>query len=270
MAARLRQHRITDAFFHAGPLEADGSIAPSRYPAAARLLRELRQRVPALRVQAWIGQVEKSGGGPLDLSQATVRRTIVETAERFLDLGFAGIHVNIEPSTGNPHLLELLTAIAGRTKRRGAILSMATDELEPFPGLAWMTRIAGTKAGFWTADYYRAVLGRVDQVAVMMYDTGLPTEWLYGALVKWQTGAIRDLAGAEVTVFMGVPTYEEYRPSFHPDAENIRSALRGIRQGLHAAPLDVTKNFGIAIYADWTTDTAEWRHFRTNWLELLQ
>lgn len=266
IAARLADNRIADAYFHVGPLLADGTIAPSRYGAATRLLRELRARAPALHPQAWIGQVEKNGGGPLDLSRAEVRTAIVATAGRFLDLGFAGIHVNIEPSTGNPHLLELLAAIREQTARRGATLSIATDELEPIAGIAWLTRVAGTRAGFWTEAYYRAVLARVDQVAVMMYDTGLPTDWLYGALVKWQTAAIRAIAGPGVTVYIGVPTYEERRLSFNPEAENVRTALRAIRQGLHALPPGARDRFGVAIYADWTTDDAEWRQYRANWL----
>ena len=266
LAARLTDNRIVDAYFHVGPLQADGTIAPGRYRAATRLLRELYSGAPAIRPQAWIGQVEKSGGGPLDLSRAEVRTVIVATAARFLDLGFAGIHVNIEPSTGNPHLLELLAEIRDRTAQRRATLSIAADELEPIAGIAWLTRVAGTRAGFWTEAYYRAVLARVDQVAVMMYDTGLPTDWLYGALVKWQTAAIRAIAGPGVTVYIGVPTYEERRLSFHPGAENMRTALRGIRQGLHDVPPGARARFGVAIYADWTTDDAEWRQYRANWL----
>jgi hypothetical protein len=266
LAERLRQHRISDAFFHVGPLQADGTIPSNRHPAAIHMLRALHRRLPMLRAQAWIGQVEKAGGGPLDLSQPVVRANIAETATAFLDLGFDGIHLNVEPSSGNPHLLALLSELRDRTATHAAVLSMASDELEPLPGLAWLTRAAGTQAGFWTADYYRAVAGRVDQLAVMMYDTALPTDWLYGALVRWQTNAVREAAGPGKTVFVGVPTYEEDRLTFHPEAENVTSALRGIRQGLHDAPPEDPAAFGVAIYADWTTDASEWRHIRDSWL----
>lgn len=266
LADRVNRNRLTDAFFHVGPLTASGFIPPDRFPAAERLIRELELRVPDLRAQAWIGQIEKRGGGPLDLADPAVRAAIAETSELLLALGFDGIHVNIEPSTGNPYLLDLLAALRPIARDRDAVLSMATDELEPLPGLAWLTRAAGTKAGFWTADFYDSVLGQVDQVAVMMYDTGLPADWLYGSLVRWQAAAIRNLAGKDTTVFMGVPTYDERRITFHARAENMRSALRGIRQSLAAMPPPAAAQFGIAVYADWTTDDSEWRHYRRAWL----
>lgn len=266
MADCIKSHRITDGFFHIGPLQADGRIAANRYPAAGRLLAELRTYVPALRAQAWIGQVEKAGGGPLDLASEPVRDAIVETARGFLDLGFTGLHINIEPSTGNPHLLTLLNALRAETRKHDAMLSMATDELEPLPGMAWATGVAGTKAGFWTTAYYRQVLDQVDQIAVMTYDTGLPLESLYGNLVRWQTRTIRTLAPIDKTVFIGVPTYEEKRLTFHPDAEHIASASRGVRQGLYDLPHQDLANVGVAIYADWTTDEPEWRVYRAAWL----
>lgn len=266
LAAHLIRHKITDGFFHVGPLRADGTIDPARYPAAARLIQEMRRHAPALRVQAWIGQIEKRGGGPLDLADPAVRQAVVATARQFLDLGFDGIHYNIEPSSGNPHLLTLLEATRRVTRDRGAVLSMATDEIEPFPGLARLTQAAGTHAGFWTAAYHRAVSSRVDQIAVMMYDTGLPADWLYGTLVAWETRRILALTPDRVTVFVGVPTYEENRLSFRPGAENMRSGLRGIRNGLASG---ATPNpFGVAVYANWTTDAAEWRRYRHDWLGL--
>ncbi len=266
LAAHLIRHKITDGFFHVGPLRADGTIDPARHPAAGRLVKEMRRHAPALRVQAWIGQIEKRGGGPLDLAEPAVRQAVVTTARHFLDLGFGGIHYNIEPSSGNPHLLALLDETRRVTRDRGALLSMATDEIEPLPGLAWLTQTAGTHAGFWTAAYHRAVSGRVDQIAVMMYDTGLPTDWLYGSLVAWETRKILALTPERVTVFMGVPTYEENRLSFRPGAENMRSGLRGIRNGL--ASDSAPHPHGVAVYANWTTDAAEWRRYRRDWLGL--
>jgi len=267
LAAHLARRGITDAFFHVGPLQADGTIDTARYPAAERLIRQMRRHAPALRVQAWIGQIEKRGGGPLDLSNPNVRKAIAATAGRFLELGFGGIHYNIEPSSGNPHLLTLLDTTRQLTRNRNAVLSMATDEIEPLPGLAWLTQVAGTHAGFWTAEYHRAISRRVDQIAVMMYDTGFPADWLYGSLVAWQTRKIRAITPDAVTVFMGVPTYEEHRLTFHPNAENMQSGLRGIQNGLAADPA-LTRPLGVAIYANWTTDAAEWRRYQRDWLGL--
>ncbi|MCG8546092.1 MAG: hypothetical protein MJE12_17985 [Alphaproteobacteria bacterium] len=267
LAASLRHNRITDAFAHVGPLNAQGRIPAARYPAAAGFVVAIKRNAPNLRLHAWIGQVEKWGGGPLDLSDAAVRTAIVETASQFLDLGFDGIHYNIEPVTdGNPHLLSLLDQTRTLTQARGRLLSMATDELEPVPGLAALATLLRVRAGYWTEPYYRAVADRVDQVAVMMYDTALPLDWLYGSLVAWETESIRRLTESRATLFIGVPSYEERRWSFHPDAENVNTALRGIRKGIAARDQDRFDDFGVAIYANWTTDASEWRAFRTAWL----
>lgn len=266
LAARLRRHRITDVYVHVGPLQADGTIKPSRYPAAKRLVRELHRGAKNLRLHAWIGQVEANGGGPLDLSKASVRVKIWRTAGRFLEFGFDGIHYNIEPSTGNQHFIELLAATRRTTRRHGRVLSVAADELEPLPGLAWLTRMLGTNGAYWSKSFYNAVTDNVDQVAVMTYDTLLPAAWMYKGFVAWQTARIRQLTKGRAQLLIGVPSYDERRLSFHPNAENIRSALTGVRKGASILNGDDLVGFGVAIYADWTTDTKEWRTYREMWL----
>lgn len=267
LAEELGRRRISDAFFHVGPIAGDGTIPTDRHPHAAALVDALEVHNPRLRLLAWMGQIEKRGGGPLDLSDPSVRANIVRTAARFLDLGFDGIHYNFEPTaSGSPDLLALLDETAAMTRAQGKLLSMATDELEPVPGLAWIAGLLRLRGGFWSADYYREVARRVDQIAVMMYDTALPTDWLYASLVAWETRAIVELVGEQTIVFMGVPTYEEQRLSFHPEAENMVSALRGIQRGLRAARPTRPERFGVAVYALWTTDQKEWAHYRRAWL----
>ena len=267
LVTRLRRHRITDVFFHVGPLEPDGTLPPERFPAAARLLREIRDRSAVIRRQAWIGQREKRGGGPLDLTDPSVRKNIVGSAVSLLHLGFDGIHYNIEPvASGDADFLALLDDTRALTRDRGRVLSVAGNGVEPMPGLAWLVGLTGKGIGLWTASYFSAVAERADQIAVMNYETGLPTDWLYGNLVAWQTRTLRPLAVGRATLFMGLPSYEERRLSFDPTAENLRSGLRGIRIGLSDALAEDIADFGVAVYADWTTDAAEWRTYRLEWL----
>jgi hypothetical protein len=267
LVTRLRRHRITDVFFHVGPLEPDGTLPPERFPAAAELLRQIRARSAVIRLQAWIGQREKRGGGPLDLSSEKVRANIVGAAESLLRLGFDGIHYNIEPvASGDADFLALLDATRVLTRDRGRVLSLAGNGVEPMPGLAWLIGLTGKGIGLWTSSYFSAVAERADQIAVMNYETWLPTDWLYGNLVAWQTRTLRPLAIGRTTLFMGVPSYDERRMSFNPSAENLRSGLRGIRLGLSDGPNEDLTRFGVAVYANWTTDTAEWLTYRQEWL----
>ncbi len=267
LVANLRRNGITDVYFHVGPLDGDGLIPMAKYRNARALLAAMRRRDGSVRLHAWIGQVERGGGGPLDLSDEGVRANIRRTAEGFLEIGFDGIHYNIEPiRSGDRDLLALLDATRAVTRVHGALLSMATDELEPFPGAEYLVRPLARQAGLWSPAYYRDVALRLDQVAVMMYDTALPQDWLYGAIVAYETWRLADIAGPDTTLFIGVPTEEERRWGFNPDAENMRSGLRGIRIGLHYAGGLEPGHFGAAIYAGWTTDESEWADWRRDWL----
>ncbi len=225
------------------------------------------ERAPDVMLHVWIGQVEKKGGGPLDISIGATRANIVATAANFVELGFDGIHYNIEPvHSGDPHMLALLDESAAVTRARGRFLSMATDELAPLPGLEYVARLFVRQAGLWRANYYREVAARTDQIAVMMYDTAMPADWMYGAVVAWETWRLREIIGLDTTLFMGVPTYEEEHFGFHPLAENMRSGLRGIGIGLALAAPPESESFGAAVYANWTTDEAEWAIWRRDWL----
>ena len=267
LAADLRRHRITDVYFHVGPLTGEGLIPLAKYPNAGALIAAMRQRAPSIRLHAWIGQVERRGGGPLDLSDVGTRANIVQTAGDFIDLGFDGIHYNIEPVySGDPNLLALLDKTAPMTRARGKLLSMATDELAPLPGLEYAARLVVRQAGLWRAPYYREVAARTDQIAVMMYDTAMPFDWLYGTIMAWETWRLREIVGPDTTLFVGVPTYEDEHFGFHPAAENMISALRGIGIGLSFGSPLADRNFGAAIYAGWTTGEEEWAVWRRDWL----
>ena len=267
LATHLKQHEMTDVFFHVGPLNAQGLIEQQKYPFAVRLLSYLKREYPELHIQAWIGQVEARGGGPLDLSNNKVRENIVHTAEMFLDLGFDGIHYDIEPiHSGDMRFLDLLQKTKAITKNQKKFLSVASDEPEPIWGTEKIVRLFAKQAGFWKKEYYIQVAEQVDQIAVMIYDTALPRDWLYGNVVAWVTKTLLTSLDPKITLFMGVPSYEDQRWGFHPEAENVRSGIRGIQKGLASFDTPEIQHFGIAIYAEWTTDQDEWDVYTQEWL----
>jgi len=268
LADLLRRNEISDVFFHAGPLEADGGVRADRTGHAGALVAAMARYAPDVRVQAYLGQIEHRGGGPLDLGDGEVRDRIVRTAEQFLDLGFEGIHYDIEPVySGDQGFLDLLNRTHAVTQSHGAVLSVALEQLELVPG---EQRVIGTFVRAYhnpTREFLRDTAERVDQVAIMTYDTGLPADWLFGAYMARQTEEVVETIGDDVTVFMGIPTYDEgsfWR--FHASAENMRSGIRGVRKGLDRLSRDNTNNVGIAIFAEWTTDDDEWKAYSSAWL----
>lgn len=266
-ATLLRRNRITDVYFYMGWPEADGTIPPERHAAAPILLREMRAQYPTLRLHAWIEQVEKRGGGVIDLSDADVRRNVAATAGHFLALGFDGIHYGFPAAgSGNPHLLMLLDQTRILTDAANAALSIDADPLEPVPGLAWLARKTGSRNGYWTGRYYQRVVSRVDQIAVVPAGAALPVRWLAAGLTAWQTRKIRPLTAGHATLFMGVAPHGGGTPATtnHPAA--VSPALVGIRKGMSALGDDSFADFGVALDLE-GVDAGGDRALLENWLD---
>jgi hypothetical protein len=186
----------------------------------------------------------------------------VATAGRLLALCFDGIHYDIEPiHPGDPHFLDLLERTRELTRARGAVLSVALEELE----LAAAQRPLATlpvvgHAPRMTRSYLRAVAERVDQVAIMTYGTQLPADWLFGRYVAWQTEQVVEAVGGRADVLMGVPTEDVIW------SEHVRSGIRGVRKGLAGMPPARRARVGVAVFAEWTTTSQEWAAYREEWL----
>lgn len=268
LAATLRQNKITDVYFYMGWPARNGTIPPSAHSAAASMMQEMRALHPTLHLHAWIGQVEKRGGGTLDLSDAEVRRSITRTAASFLALGFDGIHYGFPAvGSGNPHLLLLLDQTRILTQKAGAILSIDADALEPVPGLAWFARKTGSQNGYWTRRYFSEVADRVSQIAVTPGETFLPARWINAGFIAWQTRAIRPLTVGRATLFMGVPPQDGDDQGNAEEQGVVASTVVGIRKGMAALRNDPFNDFGIALDVSAAAQARRDRVLLENWLD---
>jgi hypothetical protein len=270
LAELVRQGQVSDVFFHVGPLDGDGRIPPERYGHAGELLAAFGRLAPSVRAQAYVGQKTVRAGGPLDLADANTRARIVDTAAALLALGFDGIHYDLEPIyPDEPGMLDLLERTRTLAHARGAVLSVAVEQLELIPGAQSLLGRVAPRAHYparVTPAWLRQLADRVDQVAVMTYDTAvLPADWLVGLYFAHQAERVVELAGDRAIVFIGVPTYDE--GVRFPWAENLRSAIRGARRGFGALDRPPAKPAGLAVFAEWTTDDQEWAHYRQAWVE---
>jgi hypothetical protein len=261
LAGHLRRYQIQHVFAYAGFLREDGRFT-STYGHASDFVQHLKAAVPEVRVQGWIGVPVRrawssltGSRGYVDLGDQRTRGTIASfCADLVVVGGFDGVHLDAEPvADGDQHLLALLEEVR-RATGPGATLSVATPHIRPFlvdaPPLAH-----GPVA--WSGGYYRQVARRVDQVAVMTYDSGLPLAGLYRAWQRTQVVRISQvLAGLPLQVFIGVPTSEEPTWTHWPAAETMRTGLAGVLDGLAASAQRVVT--GVAIYPYWETDDEEW------------
>lgn len=107
-------------------------------------------------------------------STGTLAR-ILQTDRALLTLGFAGIHYDIEPvRPGDRGFLDLPARTHELTRARGRVLSVALEQLSLADWEAPVLRAVLPRRMIparMTTAYLRAVAARVDQVAIMTYDS---------------------------------------------------------------------------------------------------
>ncbi|MET9530705.1 hypothetical protein ABZY02_09045 [Streptomyces sp. NPDC006649] len=266
LAARLRGTGLRDLYVHAGPLEHDGTLPPARYTRAKWLIGAVHRELPGVRVQAWLGdQLDTESADGLDLTRAASRSAIVGSARGIIDAGFEGTHFDLEPlHSGDRDYLALLDRLRALTRDRGVLLSVASHQIDPLPALH---TVAGALTGhpkYWSQEFFGEVARRVDQIAVMSYDTALPLQSLYGGAVAEQTTLALEVTPESTDLLMGLPFYHETKPGHIASAETAAAAVRGVRLALGRQDRD-REHFGVALYVDFAATEADWTAYRKGW-----
>lgn len=257
---------ISDLYVHAGPLEHDGSLDPKLYPRAGRFIADVHRVLPGVRVQAWLGDTVAHDGRPgLHLGDSAVRDRIRVSCDQILDAGFEGIHLDLEPvSSGDPGYLAVLDSVHALTAVRGAPLSAAVPQIDPLPALHTVSYLPFSHPKWWSQAYFGQVARRVDQIAVMAYDTSMPTASLFGGYVAQQTALALGVTPATTDLIIGLPGYHTDGMGHHAYAETVPAAVRGARVAL--ARTDRTRRaFGLALYVDFHATPADWAAYRASW-----
>ncbi len=267
LAERLHGTGIRDLYVHTGPWEHDGTLPGNRYPKARWLIRQVHRTLPGVRVQAWLGD-ELATEGPvgLHLEDAATRDRMVGSTRQVLDAGFDGVHLDLEPlHSDDADYLALLDRLHPLTGSRSAVLSVAAHQIDPLPHLH---SVAGAVKGhpkWWSQAFFGRVARRVDQIAVMSYDTAMPLESLYGGYVAEQTTLALEVTPRTTDLLMGLPFYQENNPSHWGFAETVPAAVRGARLGLGRTDPDRAR-FGLALYVDFTARDEDWAAYRAGWV----
>ncbi|MFF9621653.1 hypothetical protein [Streptomyces griseosporeus] len=267
LARRLEGTGIHDLYVHTGPLEHDGTLPPSLYPKARWFIDAVHRALPGVRVQAWLGDVlatEEPDG--MRLERAETRAAVLRSTRQVLDAGFDGAHFDLEPlHSGDRHYLDLLDALHRETAARHVPLSVAAHQIDPLPGLHTFFGAVAGHPKWWSQEFFGQVARRVDQIAVMSYDTMQQWESTYGGYVAQQTSLALEVTPASTDLLMGLPFYHENRFGHRGAAETVPAAVRGVRLGLSRTDAD-RRNFGVALYVDFAATEADWEAYRTGWL----
>ncbi|WP_369149457.1 hypothetical protein [Streptomyces sp. R44] len=269
LAARLKGSGIRDLYVHAGPLEHDGTLPAAAYPRAKWLIDGVHRTMPGIRVQAWLGDVLATEGPVgLRLEDAGSRRAVVGSARQILDAGFDGVHFDLEPlHSDDRDYLSLLDGLGELTRARKVPLSVAAHQIDPLPGAHSVLGAVSSNGSekWWSQEFFGEVARRVDQIAVMSYDTWMPLESLYGGYVAQQTALALEVTPETTDLLMGLPFFHEDDLGHHEDAETVAAAVKGARLGLGRTDPG-RERFGLALYVDFAAEEADWAAYRAGWL----
>ncbi|MFI7013148.1 hypothetical protein [Streptomyces sp. NPDC050164] len=267
LARRLQGTGIRDLYVHSGPLEHDGTLPKSVYPRARWFIAAVHEKLPGIRVQAFLGDVlATEGADGMVLENPDTRAAVVRSARQILDTGYEGIHLDLEPMpSGDRDYLTLLDALRRETRSRDAQLSVAAHQIDPLPALHTVFGLFTAHPKWWSQEFFGQVARRVDQIAVMSYDTAQPLESTYGGYVAQQTSLALEVTPPSTDLLMGLPFYWESNFDHWGHAETVPAAVRGVRLGLSRTDADRAR-FGVALYIDFAATEADWRAYKEDWV----
>ncbi|MEU3749414.1 MULTISPECIES: hypothetical protein [Streptomyces] len=265
-ATRIKGTGIRDLYVHAGPLRHDGTLPAAKYPRAKWLIDAVHRTMPGIRVQAWLGDVlVTEGSNGLRLDKAGSRAAVVTSARQILDAGFDGVHFDLEPLlSDDANYLSLLDDLGELTRARKVPLSVAAHQIDPVPAAHSVNSVITGKEKWWSQEFFGQVARRVDQIAVMSYDTWMPLEGLYGGYVAQQTSLALEVTPESTDLLMGLPFFHEDDLGHHENAETVAAAIRGTRLGLGRTDHD-RQRFGVALYVDFAAEEGDWTAYREGW-----
>jgi hypothetical protein len=265
LVAHLRTTGIRDLFVHTGPFNHDGTLDPGRRPQGRWFTSAIHKALPGVRVQAWLGAHPVPG--EMNLGLESTHANLLASTAQVLDDGFDGVHYDFEPIVdGDTDLLAVLRKTHALTQQRRAVLSVSAIHNEPWKGMAACLAPLPTSLTLWSGHYLHQVALEVDQVAVMAYDTTLPTQATYGGYVRRATEAALEAVPAHVALLIGIPAYHDENLYHHRRAETVAAALRGLRLALGDRPLH--REFGVAMYVDFAATAGDWADYRNGWADL--
>lgn len=264
LADRLLDRGITCWYMHTTPLLDSGGLDYARLREVNRFVAVINEYAPEITLYAWMGVLSKDAEGQtigykFDLEEYERIDQIKQSAFELVDeIGFDGIHLNIEPlRSGDRNYLTLLSGLKAGLNARGKPLSIAALFLREESDALVMSpsgeEVIDERRYLWSwrPAFYGELTHFVDQLVVMTYNKGFDNEASYSDWIADQVEQISGQLDDSTDLIIGVPTYNQY------DSETIQSALRGLDQ---VSGLD-RKVQGVSIYAEWTTDEEEWKFF---------
>ncbi len=269
LARLLHAEGIDVVYVWTSWLQDDGTWSETTFENMAAFVEQFKRYYSDARLDAWIGIPVELPDYRLD--DEDIRAEIAAFSSQVLStFGFDGIHLNAEPVWNGDEYFPVLLREVRQAIGEDIILSVAVPP-------DWNTGVPGIPAGpyttadaHWSREYKQRVAFLSDEIAVMAYNSGLSTPEEYQIWMAYQVsqfaGALSPL-GVDTQLIFGIPTYDAEPPGHDPAAESVPAAISGIKQGLDAVGAAAQLVRGVGIYAEWSTDAAEWTAYRQFWFD---
>jgi len=258
----LDHHGIVYVYPHLIPFDSAGRLPLHSRDQMRAFLATARRVAPGMKLLPWVGGLrvgyKRSRPGTIDLGDLGQRQRMVAECRGLMDEGFDGIHVNVEPvASGDDDFLSLLRAL--RPAVGSGLLSLSATRPGP-------VALAFAPNFFWTPEYYSRLGDVADQVVVMSYDTALPTRSLYRRYVSYAAAVVTGIyvRSSRTRVLVGIPTYKDASLMHRKGVETPENAFLGVVAGMRGRGGGGTFE-GVALYAEWTTDPADWSVYERVW-----
>jgi hypothetical protein len=262
LGQRLKENAITRVYLEAAAWRTDGSLLEGEH--AAEFAKALRGAYPELKILLW---VRMSGD---EITQAERRVAAVDLAGKAVrEWDFDGVQLNgravLDGSESYIQLVRDLRTTIGPD----ALLSLAVPP-DRVPSDPEVPSDPTVEPGLtWGVNYKQRVgLLGVDEIVVMAHASGLLDAAQYEVWVAYQVEAYAGVM-AELErppdILIALPTYDA-APEHDPTVEEVRSAVRGVKDGIEHAGKNGKLVKGVGLYEYKTTDSLEWAMYGEYWL----
>lgn len=268
---RLREQQIGTVYAWVSWLQDDQTWrSQDKFAAIEAFVEQFKRLYPEARLFGWVSVPNDTNGIAYRLDNVVIQQIIADfSAQVVNEFGFDGVHLNIETVwNDDQNFLAVLRKVRSSVGPEVPVSTAVPPDWSPVgadipvPPLI----VPGT---VWNIEYKKSVALLVEEIAIMAYNSGLSTADDYTAWMAYQVNAYTDAIsgiGGGTELVIGIPTYDDDPPGHLTAVETIPAAIAGIREGLRLAEGNADYVRGAAIYAEWTTDDAEWTQYRQSWL----
>lgn len=273
LTERLKQNQIGTVYAWVSWLQADQTWrGTTNFPNVEAFVEQFNRFYPEANLYGWVSLPIEDARTNIAyrLDDVNVQQSVADFSGRVVnEFGFDGVHLNAEPVwDDDQNFLDLLRKVRAAIGNGTPLSASIPPDWSPLgvdiPVPALM--VPGT---VWNTEYKQSVAILLDEMAIMVYNSSLTSPNEYAQWAAYQVSVYADAidaldGGTELVI--GIPTYGEELPGHDPAVENPASAAAGVRAGVLAAGDAGELVRGVAIYAEWETDDAEWDEYRQSWL----